>query len=152
VPTIKYWNTLGPVSPPLFLYAANDGILVESGVLLKGLSNDDAEALRDCTAVQPARATGRECAVHERAIARVLVARAGMVRADGAWCGRGVGVVWWLRILEGAGLAGLPADEVWPMGGWVSKRLGGTGDWRHCFVRIDTRTPASTHLTISSIW
>lgn len=59
VPTMKYWKTLGPVSPPLFLYAANEGILVESGLPLKGLSNEEAEALRVCRAVQPAaRATG----------------------------------------------------------------------------------------------
>jgi hypothetical protein len=56
---MKYWKTLGPVSPPLFLYAANEGILVESELPLKGLSNEDAEALRVCMALQPAaRATG----------------------------------------------------------------------------------------------
>jgi hypothetical protein len=59
VPTMKYWNILGPVSPPLFLYAANEGILVVSGPPLKGLSNEEAEALRVCRAVVPAaRATG----------------------------------------------------------------------------------------------
>lgn len=59
VPTMKYWKTLGPVSPPLFLYAANEGILVVSGPPLKGLSNEEAEALRVCMAVHPAaRATG----------------------------------------------------------------------------------------------
>jgi hypothetical protein len=57
-PTMKYWNTLGPVSPPLLRYAANEGILVESLEPLKGLSNEDAEALRVCSAVQPAFATG----------------------------------------------------------------------------------------------
>jgi hypothetical protein len=55
---MKYWKTFGPVSPPLFLYAANEGILVESGPPLKGLSKDEAEALRVCMAVQPARTAG----------------------------------------------------------------------------------------------
>lgn len=58
---------------------------------LKGLSNEDvactSETLRVCMAEQPARATGSEWAVHERAIARVELARAGIV--DTA-----VGVVW----------------------------------------------------------
>jgi hypothetical protein len=81
---MKYWKTLGPVSPPLLLYAANEGILVESGLPLKGLSNEEAEALRVCRAVQPAaRATGIWCAVHERAMARVVLARAGIVDAGG---------------------------------------------------------------------
>ena len=94
VPTIKYWKTLGPVSPPLLLYAANDGILVESGEPLKGLSNEEAEALRLCMAVQPARATGMWWAVHERAIARVVLARAGIVDADAEVDGgMGLGVV-----------------------------------------------------------
>lgn len=54
---------------------------------LKGLSKlevectSEPEMLRDCTAVQPARATGKECCVHERAIARVAFARAGIVDA-----------------------------------------------------------------------
>lgn len=97
-----------------------------SGVLLKGLSNDDAEALRDCTAVQPARATGSECAVHERAIARLLVARTGIMRAVGLRVG--VGCRWWwrMRMLRFGlrAVAGLRMG-VWPMGGKVSKRLGG---------------------------
>jgi hypothetical protein len=80
-PTMKYWNTLGPVSPPLLRYAANEGILVESLEPLKGLSNEEAEALRVCSAVQPALATGNWWAVHERAIARVVWARAGIVDA-----------------------------------------------------------------------
>jgi hypothetical protein len=90
---MKYWKILGPVSPPLFLYAANDGILVESVLPLKGLSNEEAEALRVCSAVQPARATGNGWAVHERAIARVVWARAGIVDAGAdavvgmAWVG-----------------------------------------------------------------
>jgi hypothetical protein len=84
VPTMKYWKTLGPVSPPLFLYAANEGILVVSGPPLKGLSNEEAEALRVCRAVVPAaRATGIWWAVHERAMARVVLARAGIVDAGG---------------------------------------------------------------------
>tara|TARA_R110002003_G_scaffold58_7_gene5180 strand:- start:10015 stop:10506 length:492 start_codon:yes stop_codon:yes gene_type:complete len=100
VPTMKYWNTLGPVSPPLFLYAANEGILVVSGEPLKGLSNDEAEALRVCSAVQPARATGNWWAVHERAIARVVLARAGIVDADaGGWMAETeLGV--WLSMLK----------------------------------------------------
>jgi hypothetical protein len=86
VPTIKYWNTFGPVSPPLFRYAAKLGILVESVLPLKGLSNEDAEALRVCMAVQPAaRATGMLWAVHERAMARVVLARAGIVDAGWLW-------------------------------------------------------------------
>ena len=52
-----------------------------SAVPLKGLSNDDAEALRVCMAVQPARATGIWWAVHDRATARALLARAGIVGA-----------------------------------------------------------------------
>ncbi|KAH9874799.1 hypothetical protein IAQ61_003989 [Plenodomus lingam] len=106
VPTMKYWNTLGPVSPPLFLYAANEGIFVESGLwLLKGLSKLEAEAARVWMAVQPARATGNWCAVHERAIARVLVARTGIVkrcvravRAGGGGGGGWVTAVGW-RVL-----------------------------------------------------
>jgi hypothetical protein len=81
VPTMKYWKTLAPCSPPLFRYAAKEGILVESGLLLKGLSNDDAEALRIWMAEAPALATGSWWAVHERAIARVVLARAGIVDA-----------------------------------------------------------------------
>jgi hypothetical protein len=56
---------------------------------LKGLSKLDVdctsepEMLRDCMAVQPARATGSEWCVHERAIARVAFARAGIVDAAG---------------------------------------------------------------------
>lgn len=92
VPTMKYWNTFGPVSPPLFLYAAKDGILVDSAEALKGLSNDD-EALRVCRAVQPARTAGIWWAVHERASARVVLARAGIVDAgaDGGLLGGGRG-------------------------------------------------------------
>lgn len=52
-----------------------------SALPLKGLSNDDAEALRVCMAVQPARATGIWWAVHDRATARALLARAGIVDA-----------------------------------------------------------------------
>lgn len=66
---------------------------MESEEPLKGLSNDDAEALRVCSAVQPARATGSWWAVHERASARVVLARAGIVDAgvvdeDGSWAVR----------------------------------------------------------------
>jgi len=57
--------------------------------LLKGLSKDEAEALRACTAVQPARATGNWCAVHERARVRVVWARAGIVSVGA--CGGGGG-------------------------------------------------------------
>jgi hypothetical protein len=90
---MKYWKTLGPVSPPLFLYAANEGILVESWAPLKGLSKEEAEALRVCSAVQPALATGNWWAVHERAIARVVLARAGIVDADaGRWS---MEELWW---------------------------------------------------------
>ena len=82
VPTMKYWKTLVLCSPPLFRYAAKEGILVESwGPGLKGLSNDDAEALRIWMAEAPALATGSWWAVHERAIARVVLARAGIVDA-----------------------------------------------------------------------
>lgn len=58
-----------------------------SGRPLKGLSNDEAEALRVCMAVQPARAMGMGWAVHERAIARVVLARAGIVDAGGRGSG-----------------------------------------------------------------
>jgi hypothetical protein len=104
VPTMKYWNTLGPVSPPLLLYAANEGILVESLEPLKGLSNEEAEALRVCSAVQPARATGNWWAVHERAIARVVLARAGIVDADAGWVWMdgAVGEVVDVEVLAGA--------------------------------------------------
>jgi hypothetical protein len=59
--------------------------LVLSALPLKGLSNEDAEALRVCMAVTPALAAGIWCAVHERATARALLARAGIVGADGGW-------------------------------------------------------------------
>lgn len=82
---MKYWKTLVLCSPFLLRYAAKEGILVLSALPLKGLSNEDAEALRVCMAVTPARATGIWCAVHERATARALLARAGIVGADGGW-------------------------------------------------------------------
>lgn len=97
VPTMKYWKTFVVVSPLLFLYGLKSGILVESAEPLKGLSNEDAEALRVWSAVQPARAMGIWWAVHERAMARVVLARAGIVDAgwavltaggDGAGSGR----------------------------------------------------------------
>lgn len=56
-----------------------------SALPLKGLSNDEAEALRVCMAVQPARATGIWWAVHDRATARALLARAGIVGAECGW-------------------------------------------------------------------
>lgn len=64
---------------------------------LKGLSKLDVgasepETLRVCIAVQPARAMGSECWVHERAIAREVVARAGIVDAAG-WGGQRVVVM-----------------------------------------------------------
>ena len=83
---MKYWKTLVLCSPFLFLYAAKEGILVLSALPLKGLSNDDAEALRVCMAVQPARATGIWWAVHDRATARALLARAGIVGAGVRVC------------------------------------------------------------------
>lgn len=62
---------------------------------LKGLSNEDvawtSETLRVCIAVQPTRATGIECCVHVRAIAREVFASAGIVGVgrvvDGAAAG-----------------------------------------------------------------
>jgi hypothetical protein len=82
---MKYWMSLGPSSLlDLFRYLLNEGIWVLPPAPLKGLSKLEpaaSEALRVCSAVQPARATGIECWVHERAIARVVVARAGIVDA-----------------------------------------------------------------------
>lgn len=67
--------------------------MVESDEPLKGLSNEEAEALRACRAVQPALATGNWWAVHERAIAREVLARAGIVDAgEVVWCVMGVEV------------------------------------------------------------
>lgn len=61
-------------------------MLVELLVPLKGLLNEDvaSETLRVCTAVQPARATGNECWIHVRAIARVVEVSAGIVEAEGS--------------------------------------------------------------------
>lgn len=99
VPTMKYWKTLGPCSPPLFRYAANEGILVVSWRwLLKGLSKEDAEALRACMAVQPARATGNWWAVHERARARVVWASAGISGVGAVGGGGGDGGAWGVRL------------------------------------------------------
>jgi hypothetical protein len=124
LPTMKYWKTLGPVSPPLLLYAANDGILVVSAAPLKGLSNDEAEALRVCRAVQPALATGNWWAVHERAIARVVLARAGIVDGGCGWLS--MDGSWWcysdVEVLEGAWRVAaatrlyVACDWLWPLG------------------------------------
>jgi hypothetical protein len=91
VPTIKYEKTRGPVSPPdLFLYAAKEGILVVLASPLKGESKLVVVWLRVCMAAHDARATGNWWAVHVRAIARVVWARAGIVDAcTGACGGRG---------------------------------------------------------------
>jgi hypothetical protein len=79
-----------PVSPPLLLYAEKSGILDAEPAPLKGLSNDDEAcasdvALRVCMAADEARATGSWCAVHVRAIARVVLARAGIVGGVAGW-------------------------------------------------------------------
>lgn len=56
---------------------------MESEEPLKGLLNEAeaSETLRVWPAAQAARATGSECCVHERAIARVVEASAGIVTA-----------------------------------------------------------------------
>lgn len=67
VPTMKYWNTFKPDSPPLFLYFAKLGILVVAWALpapLKGESKEDdvdtsdTERLWVCRAEQEARTAG----------------------------------------------------------------------------------------------
>lgn len=85
---------------------------MESGEPLKGLLNEAgaSEALRVCMAVQPARATGSECWVHVRAIARVVEASAGIVAAGG--CG-GVGGGWAvMRLVVRESLGRSPDDQV----------------------------------------
>ena len=73
--------------------------MVELPAPLNGLSNEDvgdaSERLRVCIEAQDARATGNWWAVHVRAIARVVWARAGIVdawwEADGGGSKRAVG-------------------------------------------------------------
>jgi hypothetical protein len=155
VPTMKYWNTLGPVSPPLLLYASNEGILVESLEPLKGLSNEEAEALRVCRAVQPALATGNWWAVHERAIARVVLARAGIVDADAGWVWMdgAVGEVVDVEVLAGA-LRVAAARLLAVTTGLVIGRMD-SGDrtpmQRHC-LNITTIEPHIVQVRVEQFW
>lgn len=87
VPTIKYWKTLFPVSPPLVLYFLKLGILVVSlpPIPLKGLSNDEvletSEMLRRCcvAAATAARAVDGNCWRAHRARVPAVAVRADMM-------------------------------------------------------------------------
>ena len=98
VPTMKYWNTLFPVSPPLDRYLANEGIDVVfwlDPIPLKGESKDDdpdtAATLRRCwtTEAEARMAEGSCCRAQLRARAPAVFVRAGMARSVGwriNWC------------------------------------------------------------------
>lgn len=101
VPTMKYWKTFWPVSPPLLRYffhlATGMSVVLEAEPPLKGLSKDAVAevTVRFCTAravADAARRAGNWARAVERTSALAVVLRAGMVErrdvADGrqrAW-------------------------------------------------------------------
>lgn len=95
VPTMKYWKTLLPVSPPLVLYFLKLGIFVVSlpDMPLKGLSNDEvletSETLRRCwvATATAARAVDGNCWRAHRARVPAVAVRADMMgaRVNGCW-------------------------------------------------------------------
>ena len=90
VPTIKYWNSLGDVSPPAFRYFLNEGMAVVSLWLLvprKGLESEGkcvafvamSALLRFCMAATELRMAGTCCLAHCLAIEAVAVERRDMM-------------------------------------------------------------------------
>lgn len=87
VPTMKYWKSLGPVSPPAFLYFLNEGMAVVSlrsprprnGLEVFGATS----ALpRFCMAATELRRVGTCCLAHCLAIEAVAEERRDMAIVD----------------------------------------------------------------------